>query len=154
METKNDVVSTIEAQRRSLNRLIGGCNDDRTAYRGVAFASPAQNEALLAMSRRRSVFIEELSSIVRRLGGKPRRSGSPFAGVRHSLFKLRAVVSGAKHLGDELGECVRIGGTVVDTYERAIEKTSWPKDTGDTVTAQMEELRLDHETVRRWRGAL
>jgi uncharacterized protein (TIGR02284 family) len=154
MTTKAVSLSSVGSQRRSLNRLIAGCKDDRKAYRDVAFATRRQKDALLAMSRRRSVFIEELSSIVRRLGGSPRRSGSVFAGLRRTMFEMRATVSGAHHLGDELAECARVGGDVVHTYDSAMKGTTWAKDTKDSVQAQLDELRGDHDTVREWRGAL
>lgn len=154
MTTGNATLSSIGSQRRSLNRLIGGCQDDRKAYRAVAFATSVQKDALLAMSRRRSVFIEQLSSIVRRLGGSPRRSGSLFAGLRRAMFEMRGTVSGARHLGDELAQCASIGSDVVDTYDSVLKNTTWAKDTNDTVQAQLTEMRADHGTVREWRGAL
>jgi uncharacterized protein (TIGR02284 family) len=154
MITEEAHLSSIGSQRRSLNRLIRGCKDDRKAYRQVAFATAAQNDQLLAMSRRRSGFIEELSSIVRRLGGNPSSSGSALAGVRRAAFELRATVSGAHHLGDELAQCAMIEGDVVDAYDSAIEHTTWAKPTSDTVKEQLVEIRGDYEKLREWRGSL
>ena len=146
--------SSIGSQRRSLNRLIRGCKDDRKAYRQVAFASLQQRDSLIAMSRRRSAFIEELSSIVRRLGGSPQQGGSALEGVRRVVFEMRATVSGAHHLGDELAECARVEGDVVDAYDNALKRTTWAKVTNETVREQLTEIRGDYETLREWRGSL
>jgi uncharacterized protein (TIGR02284 family) len=103
-----------------MNRLIVACRDDARALGRTAavVGDPERRKRLLAQSRRRRAFIEELSGEVTSAGGTPAAFGSIFAALGSSVAFLRDAVAGA-HQGDAYAGCARTAQRSQKAYARA-----------------------------------
>ena len=142
-------------QRTRLNNLIADCNDDARVHRDAAAAlsNDEQRPILLAISRYRVAFADDLSHFARLLGGRIRAGGLVAAMLRRWLLRLRTFGMGGSHAGDTLGECAHAETSLLRHYDGAL-RASWSDEVRTTLASQRADVERQLEHVRALRASL
>src|SRR5688572_15189021 len=105
----------------SLNRLIVACNDGARAQNAAALVVAGERRAQLEDgATRRLTFVNELSELVREMGGTPRHGGSALEGVRTMAHRVNVLLVG-ENGRDAYGTCARVEAHTERLYEDAID---------------------------------
>jgi len=142
-------------QRLRLNRLIANCNVDARIYRDASavVSDPEARTMLLALSRHRHAFSEELGHFVRLLGSRAHAGGSIVAALRRGLRQIRTIAMGGVHEGDIVRECGDAEERLSRRYQRAL-RAAWPAEIRAAILSQAEDVRAERDHMRGLRGAV
>jgi uncharacterized protein (TIGR02284 family) len=138
----------MKATHTVLNGLIGACRDDlhaqSTAARVVAGAD--QRGRLEDSARRRTLFVNELSALIRTEGKTPRDEGSVGETLRGAFRTARSLVIG-DNTGDAYAWCELVATKTQESYERALAGIL-PTEARETIGRQYLEIADDHAELR------
>jgi uncharacterized protein (TIGR02284 family) len=132
-----------------LNRLIFACNDGARAQTSASLiVKGSERRAQLEDgATRRLAFANELSELVRALGGTPNDGGSAVEGLRAAAHRVRALLVG-ENGGDAYGTCARVEAHAERLYEVAID-AELPGQARVVVARHHAEIVTDHAELRR-----
>jgi uncharacterized protein (TIGR02284 family) len=132
----------------TLNRLIAACKDGQGGFRAAAenAHSPELRRLLKHYATQRTCFASELQAEVRRLGARPRTSGSVSGTLHHAWARLRSTLLGPSDVV-LAGECARGEAAAMQAYEDAGHKVL-PQDLQVLVARQYKEIKDAHERLR------
>lgn len=138
----------MKATHTVLNGLIEACRDDVHAQSSAAkVVSGAERRARLQESaRRREVFVQELSTLIRAQGKTPHDGGSLGETLRGAFRSARALVIG-DNTGDAYSWVERVEGKTEDRYESALAGTL-PTETRAALVRQHAEISGDRAELR------
>lgn len=145
-----EVMSTSARTTRALlDRLIIACHDDDDAQRACStvVGGGMHRSRLEASAASRTAFADELSTVVRSLGGVASARGSLAEHLRAAFTQARTVVVGP-NAGDAYTNCERIEGLTERLYERTLEK-HLPHTIRQMVARQHAEIAADRIELRR-----
>lgn len=131
-----------------LNRLIETCRDGQQGYHTAANA--VKNSDLKTLfknySRQRAQFIDELQGEVRRLGGKPEKTGSVTGALHRGWMDVKSAVTDDEEAA-VIAECERGEDSAVKTYKEAI-AADLPPELRILIQHQFIQVQESHDLVR------
>lgn len=139
--TRDDVIST-------LNNLIETSRDGQNGFQSAAegVTNPSLKALFLQYAQQRAVFVSELQSEVRALGGDPQTTGSVAAAMHRGWVNIKAAVTG-KNEHNILEECERGEDSAMKNYQEALGENLSPNIL-NVVNRQYQEIVAAHNNVR------
>lgn len=144
MMDRDELIST-------LNNLIETCRDGQNGFQSAAegATNPSLKAAFLQYAQQRGLFVSELQSEVRALGGDPQTTGSVAGALHRGWINIKSAVTG-KDEHNILEECERGEDSAMKNYQEALEE-NLPPNILNVVNRQYQEIVAVHNTVRSWR---
>lgn len=142
--TRDEVIST-------LNNLIETCRDGQNGFQTAAdgVSNPSLKASFLQYAQQRGLFVSELQSEVRALGGDPETSGSVAGALHRGWINIKSAVTG-KDDHNILEECERGEDSAMKNYQEAMGE-NLPPNILSVVNRQYQDVVNTHNTVRGWR---
>ncbi len=138
------------AQNGALGTLIMGCRETGRMYRrGARTVSNTDHRALLmALSRRRSSFVADLSTF------SAGRKGAPWVGATYGAIRRGArwvVGLQGAHDGDTFRDCAKEEFRVLRLYASALQR-EWPSEMRAVLEEQFREMETNYDEMRKLRA--
>ncbi len=139
--TREEVIST-------LNNLIETSRDGQNGFQSAAegITNPSLKALFLQYAQQRAVFVSELQSEARALGGDPQTTGSVGGALHRGWVNIKAAVTG-KSEHNILEECERGEDSAMKNYQEALGENLSPNIL-NVVNRQYQEIVAAHNNVR------
>ena len=133
----------------TLNELIETCRDGQEGFRTAAEGVTRSELKTLFhdIARQRALFVGELQTEVRRLGGDPEKAGSVAATLHRGWINIKSAVTGEDETA-VLAECERGEDSAVSNYKDALADVNLPADVRAIVERQYAQVQEAHDRVR------
>jgi len=134
----------------ALGALIAGCRSAGRTYRSASdiVSNVEHRKLLLALSRRRSSFVDDLSKFGGARAHLP-STGSILGLMRWALQSLGAIQG--PHDGEIFRECAKAEARVLHLYARALSRV-WPLEMRNILSNQSREIETSYDRMRTLRG--